>query len=138
MTFRDKPRKLVKPFLFQFVSMALNIGVYVLVFYSLGLTTLFLDFFIIVYFIVGTVQIAAAVFSVGALDIALANLFSSYGVRDIGFGALAATMLRFLTFWLPIVVGYVTVQAIGARRLLNPKVRETLAAQPKLGQSSNP
>jgi uncharacterized protein (TIRG00374 family) len=123
-TFRDKPAKLVKPFLYQFVSMVLNVSVYVLVFYSLGSTTLFLDFFIIVYFIVGTVQIAAAVFSVGALDIALVNLFASYGVRDIGFGALAATMLRFLTFWMPIGVGYVAVQVIGARRLLSPKVAE--------------
>ena len=136
-TFRDKPKRLVKPFLFQFLSMALNIGVYVLVFYSLGLTTLFLDFFIIVYFIVGTIQIAAAVFSVGALDIALANLFASYGVRDIGFGALAATLLRFLTFWMPIVVGYVTVQLIGARRLLNPKAAEaTSVDKPKVGRVS--
>jgi uncharacterized protein (TIRG00374 family) len=134
MTFRNKPKSLLKPFLFQFLSMALNVGVYVLVFYSLGLTTLFLDFFIITYFIVGTVQIAAAVFSVGVLDIALANLFASYGVRDIGFGALAATMLRVLTFWMPIIVGYLTVQAIGARRLLNPKAMETTAAEkPKLG-----
>jgi uncharacterized protein (TIRG00374 family) len=132
-TFRDKPKKLVKPIVFQFLSVALNIGVYVLVFHSLGFTGLFLDFFIIMYFIVGTVQIAAAVFSVGALDIALANLFASYGVRDISFGALAATMLRFLTFWMPIVVGYVTVQAIGARRLLSSKGREDGVVEPKLG-----
>jgi uncharacterized protein (TIRG00374 family) len=137
-TFRDKPRRLVKPVLLQFLSMALNIAVYVLVFYSLGLTTLFLDFFIIMYFIVGTIQIAAAVFSVGALDIVLANLFASYGVRDLGFGALAATMLRFLTFWMPIVVGYLSMQAIGARRLLNPKTSEaTTGKPPELTQSSN-
>jgi hypothetical protein len=109
--------------------LVLNISVYVLVFVSLGLTNLYLDFFVIVYFIVGTIQIAAAVFSVGALDIALANLFVFYGVPDIGFGAIAATSLRFLTFWMPVVVGYVTVQAIGARRLLNSKARETTAAQ---------
>jgi hypothetical protein len=128
-TFRDKPRCLVKPLFFQFISLLLNLSVYALVFYSLGLTNLYLDFFIIVYFIVGTIQIAAAVFSVGALDIALANLFVFYGVPDIGFGVLAATMLRFLTFWMPVVLGYVTVQAIGARRLLNPKAREDIAVQ---------
>ena len=44
------------------------------------MTVVFLDFFITIYFIGGTVQIAAAVFSVGALDIALANLFASFGV----------------------------------------------------------
>ena len=131
-TFRNKPRCLVKPLIFQFLSLLLNLSVYVLVFYSLGLRNLHIDFFIIVYFIVGTIQIAAAVFSVGALDIALANLFVFYGVPNIGLGALAATMLRFLTFWMPIVVGYVTVQAIGAHRLLNPKARETIAVQETL------
>jgi uncharacterized membrane protein YbhN (UPF0104 family) len=103
------------------------------------LRNLYLDFFIIVYFIVGTIQIAAAVFSVGALDIVLANLFVFYGVPDIRFGALAATLLRFLTFWLPIIVGYVTVQVVGARKLLNPKDRENIAVQQTIeDQSSKP
>jgi len=135
-TFRNKPRHLVKPFLFQFLSMLLNVSVYVLVFYSLGLTTLYLDFFIIMYFVVGTVQIAAAVFSVGALDIALANLFASYGAQNIGFGALAATLLRFLTFWMPIVVGYLTVQAIGGRRLLNPSANNKVAMGQRVGDAT--
>ena len=128
-TFRDKPRHLLKPLFFQLLSLLLSLSVYVLVFYSLGLTNLYADFFIIMYFIVGTVQIAAAVFSVGTFDIALANLFVFYGVPDIGFGALAATLLRFLTFWMPIVVGYVAVQVIGARTLLNPKMREDIGVQ---------
>ena len=137
-TFRSKPRSLVKPFVYQLLSLLLNISVFVLVFFSLGLTNLHLDFFIIVYFIVGTIQIAAAVFSVGALDIALANLFLAYGVPDIGVAAIATTLLRFLTFWMPVVVGYVTVQAIGARRLLNPKATEAITAQQKIkGEPSN-
>ena len=108
--------------------MILNISVYVLVFYALGFRNLFIDFFIIIYFIVGTIQIAAAVFSVGALDIVLTNLFVIYGV-PIGFSVLAATMLRVLTFWLPVLIGYVTVQVVGARRLLNPNARKSMAAQ---------
>jgi uncharacterized protein (TIRG00374 family) len=128
-TFRSKPKHLVKPLFFQLLSLLLSLSVYVLVFYSLGLRNLYIDFFIIAYFIVGTIQITAAVFAVGALDIALANLFVLYGVPDIGFGAFAATLLRFLTFWMPVMVGYVTVQAIGAHRLLNPKARQTIAMQ---------
>jgi len=138
VTFRNKPRCLVKPFFFQFLSLVFNLATYFLVFYSLGLRNLYLDFFIIVYFIVGTIQIAAAVFSVGTLDIALANLFVFYGV-PIQFGVLAATLLRFLTFWLPIVTGYVTVQVVGARKLLNPKDRENIAVQQTIeGQPSKP
>jgi hypothetical protein len=87
------------------------------------------------YFIVGTIQIAVAVFSVGALDIALANLFASYGVRDLSFGALSATMLRFPTFWMPIAIGYVTVQAIGARGLLNPLVKDHEVTDTELGET---
>jgi len=35
-TFRDKPEKLVKPIVFQFLSVTLNIAVHILVFYSRG------------------------------------------------------------------------------------------------------
>jgi uncharacterized protein (TIRG00374 family) len=135
-TFRNKPRCLLKPLFYQVLSLLLSLSVYVFVFYSLGLRSLDFDFFIVVYFIVGSIQVAAAVFSVGALDIALANLFVFYGVPDIGFGAIAATLLRFLTFWMPILVGYVTVQAIGARRLLNPKDRQTIAVQETIESES--
>ena len=137
VTFRNKPRCLVKPFFFQFLSLIFNLAAYVLVFYSLGIRNFYLDFFIIVYFIVGTIQTATAVFSVGSLDIVLANLFVFYGVPDIQFGVLAAALLRFLTFWLPILVGYLAVQVVGARRLLNSKVRENIEVQETIeGQSS--
>ena len=127
-TFRRRPKNLVWPVVFQVASLILNIFVYVLVFYALGIRNLYIDFFIIAYFIVGTVQIAAAVFSVGTLDIVLTNLFVIYGV-PIGFSVLAATLLRALTFWLPILIGYVTVQVVGAKKLLNPKARENISAQ---------
>ncbi len=54
----------------------------------------------------------------------------------LGLSGLAATLLRLLTFWLPIIVGYVTVQVIGARTLLNPKAREGLAAQQSIEEKS--
>ena len=127
-TFRKSPKNLVWPVVFQVFSLILNIFVYILVFYALGIRNLYIDFFIIAYFIVGTVQIAAAVFSVGTLDIVLTNLFVIYGV-PIGFSVLAATLLRALTFWLPIITGYVTVQIVGAKKLLSPKARESIAAQ---------
>jgi uncharacterized protein (TIRG00374 family) len=128
-TYGKNPKSLIKPVVFQLTSLVLNITVYFLVFYSLGIRGLFIDFFIIVYFIVGTIQVAAAVFSVGTLDIVLANLFVIYGVPPGGLSVVAAILLRFLTFWFPILVGYVTVQLIGARNLLSPKARESIAAQ---------
>jgi glycosyltransferase 2 family protein len=134
-TFRKNPKHIVKPMVYQLIALILNIAVYMLVFYSIGFKTMYIDFFIIAYFIVGTVQIAAAVFSVGTLEIILTNLFVLYGV-PLGLSGLAATLLRLLTFWLPILVGYVTVQVIGARSLLNPKAREGLAAQQSIEEKS--
>src|SRR3989337_3901782 len=58
-TFRKSPKHIVKPMVFQVLSLLLNIAVYMLVFYSIGVKNLSIDFFIIAYFIVGTVQIAA-------------------------------------------------------------------------------
>lgn len=134
-TFRKSPKHIVKPVFFQLLSLILNLSVYLLVFYSIGFKNLYIDFVIIAYFIVGTVQVAAAVFSVGTLEIILTNLFVLYGV-PLGLSGIAATLLRFLTFWLPILVGYVTVQVIGARSLLNPKARESLAAQQSIEEKS--
>lgn len=127
-TFRKSPKHIVKPLVYQLFSLVLNIAVYALVFYAIGFANVHLDFFIIAYFVVGTVQVAAAVFSVGTLEIILTNLFVLYGV-PIDLSWLAATLLRFLTFWLPILVGYVTVQVIGARSLLSPEARESIEAQ---------
>jgi uncharacterized protein (TIRG00374 family) len=137
-TFRKSPRHIVKPMVFQLLSLVVNIAVYALVFYSIGFRSVYIDFFIIAYFIVGTVQVAAAVFSVGALEIILTNLFVIYGV-PLGLSGLAATLLRFLTFWLPIIAGYVIVQVIGARSLLNPQTRDSFEAQKNIeGKTTDP
>jgi len=124
-TFKKNPKLLVKPFILQILSFFLNISVYILVFHALGIKTLQIDFFILVYFIVGTIQIAAAIFSVGTLEIILTNIFVLYGI-PLASSGIAASLLRVLTFWLPILAGYITVQVMGARRLLNPTVREKI------------
>ena len=124
-TFKKTPKLLVKPFILQILSFFLNISVYILVFHALGIKTLQIDFFILVYFIVGTIQIAAAIFSVGTLEIILTNIFVLYGI-PLASSGIAASLLRVLTFWLPILAGYITVQVMGARRLLNPTVREKI------------
>ena len=127
-TFKKTPKLLIRPFIMQILSFFLNVYVYILVFNALGIETLQIDFFIIVYFIVGTIQIAAAIFSVGTLEIILTNIFVLYGM-PIALSGIAASLLRVLTFWLPIIAGYITVQVIGARRLLNSKARGSNAVR---------
>ncbi len=128
--FRANPRYLVKPIIFQALSYTLNLTVYVLVFYALGFNYLLIDFFILVYFLAGAVQDATSAFSVGALEILLTNLFIFFGIAPATSGV-AAAVLRSVTFWFPLLVGYIIVQVVGARNLLSPKVRDKIESEQK-------
>ncbi len=116
--FRAHPRNLIVPIMFQTFSFALNLVVYIFVFYALGLKSS-VDFFIVVYFLAGAVQDASAAFSVGALEIILTNIFIFYGIQAAVSGV-AAAVLRSVTFWFPLLVGYMIAQVVGVRRMLSP------------------
>lgn len=123
--FRGKPKHLILPIVLQSIAYGFSLIVYIFIFNSLGLTTLLFDFFIVVYFLAGAIQDAASVFSVGGLEIILTNLFIFFGI-DPATSGVSATVLRSAAFWFPVVTGYIIVQIIGARKLLNPEVREKL------------
>ena len=128
--FRANPRYLIKPIIFQTLSYTLNLTVYVLVFYALGFNYMLIDFFILVYFLAGAIQDAASAFSVGGLEILLTNLFIFFGIAPATSGV-AVTVLRSVTFWFPLLMGYIIVQVVGARKLLSPKVRAKMEAEQK-------
>jgi len=132
--FRKNPRYLIKPLIFQFLSFTLNLVVYILVFNSLGslgFGFLPINFFIVVYFLAGAVQDASASFSVGALEIILTTIFVFYGIAPAESGV-AAVVLRTVTFWFPLIVGYVIVQVVGARRLLSARARQAIEAEEEI------
>ncbi len=128
--FRVHPRYLLKPLIFQACSFTLSLTVYVLVFNALGFNHLLLDFFLLAYFLAGAIQDATSAFSVGGLEILLTNLFIFFGIGAATSGV-AAALLRSVTFWFPLLVGYIIVQVVGARNLLSPKVREKIGTQEK-------
>jgi glycosyltransferase 2 family protein len=115
--FSANPCLLIAPIVLNVISFILNFAVYVLIFYSLGLTNLPLDFFIIVYFLAGAIQDGLAAFSVGSLEIILTNIFILYGIPPATSGV-AAVLVRSLTFYFPLILGYVCIQVIGAKNLL--------------------
>jgi glycosyltransferase 2 family protein len=135
--FRANPRYLIKPIIFQAFSFTLNLTVYILVFYALGFNALLLDFFLLVYFLAGAIQDATSAFSVGGLEIILTNLFIFFGISPATSGV-AAAVLRSVTFWFPLVIGYIIVQVVGARSLLNPNVRRKLETEQKKEIQENP
>jgi uncharacterized protein (TIRG00374 family) len=128
--FRENPRHLLLPFAFQILAYLLNIGVYALVLSTLGAEFLFIDFFLVVYFLTGAIQDASAVFSVGALEIVLTNVFVDYGFGS-ALSGVAVAMLRSVTFWFPVVMGYIIIQTIGAKNILNLRDRNSAEAKPK-------
>ncbi len=128
--FRANPRYLRKPIIFHAVAYSLNLTVYILVFYALGFNNLIIDFFLLIFFLAGAIQDATAAFSVGGLEILLTNLFIFFGIAPAVSGV-AAAVLRSVTFWFPLLVGYVIVQVVGARKLLSPKVRKKIEATEK-------
>jgi hypothetical protein len=118
--FREKPRLLVKPFVFLTLSFVLNLLAYVLVFFALDINSQPFAFFIVIYFIGGSVQDAAAGFSVGTLEIILSTLFILYGINP-GLSGITAAIVRSVTFWFPLIVGYIVVQIVGVKKLLAPR-----------------
>jgi uncharacterized protein (TIRG00374 family) len=121
--FGENPHLLLAPIIFTVMSFVLNFLVYVLVFYSLGLSGLPLDFFIVVYFLAGAVQDGAAAFSVGSLEILLTNIFVLYGI-PLATSGVAAVIVRIVTFYFPLILGYAFLQVIGAKSVLNSQTIE--------------
>jgi uncharacterized protein (TIRG00374 family) len=124
-TFRQTPRKLVKPFTFQILSFLFNLAVYVLVFEALGIVYPSFEFFVIVFFISSAIQGASASLSVGSLDIVLVTVFMLYGIPAADSG-IAVIILRSATYWFPLLLSYVMVQAYGVRNILTARSRENV------------
>ena len=122
--FREKPRHLIKPFVYLTISWLFNLSQYILVFFALGIRGEPFAFFIVIYFIAGSLTDVAASFSVGTLEILLATIFVLYGLNP-ALSGITAALVRSVTFWAPLVIGYVIVQAYGAKKILGPKPNAT-------------
>ncbi len=130
-TFRQTPKKLLLPLVFQLLSFMFNIAVYVLVLQALGIQNLNLGFFILVFFIASAIQGATASLSVGSLDIILVTVFTLYGITAATSG-IAVILLRTVTYWFPLLASYVTLQVYGVRNLLSARsAEEATSASPQ-------
>ena len=133
-TFREKPRRLITPFFYLTLAWIFNLTQYILVFYALGIFNQSFAFFIIIYFVAGSLTDAAASFSVGTLDILLASIFVLYGLSP-ALSGITAALVRSVTFWSPLIIGYVMVQILGGRSMLEPRANpaKTAVAQKASG-----
>jgi hypothetical protein len=60
---------------------------------------------------------------VGTLDILLATIFVLYGLNP-ALSGITAALVRSVTFWSPLIIGYVIVQIVGAKNVLAPPPRQ--------------
>lgn len=124
-TFKKQPRQLIKPTIYAIISWIFNLVVYLMIFYSLDFTAISLVNLATVYCIVTTVETITAGIPVGAVEVTMVNLFAVYGVPIVT-AAAATTIVRLLTFWSQILVGYALVNWIGAKSLLKSGIANVL------------
>jgi len=122
-SFRQNPKQLVRPIVYQLLWFVLNYLVYVFVFNALGFRDISLGFLIVTYFIASSIQGATASFSVGSLDIILTQIFVLFGLSMAESGV-AGVVLRSVTFWFPLLFGYVIAQVVGARSIFRAEARK--------------
>ncbi len=120
--FQANTRHMLAPIGLQLASYILNLAIYILVFYALGFNQLTLGFFIMVFFLTSTIQGTSAAFSVGSLEIFLTSIFIFYGIEAAQSGIVAA-LIRSVIFWFPLVVGYIIIQLVGAKKLLKTTLK---------------
>jgi len=121
-TFKRQPRKIVKPALFAVVAWLFSLLVYLMVFYALDFTAISLLDLATVFCIVSTVETLTAGVPVGAVEVTMVNMFALYGVPLAVAGA-ATTIVRLLTFWCQIIVGYPIIEWMGIKSLFKSEVK---------------
>jgi len=136
-TFREKPRHLIKPFIYLTISWLFSLSQYLLVFFALGIFNQSFSFFIIIYFVAGSLTDVSASFSVGTLDILLATIFVLYGLNP-ALAGITAALVRSVTFWSPLIIGYVMVQVVGAKNVLAPQPKQPSSVMTIQNQTAKP
>jgi len=112
------PRSLVQPVVFSLVSWFLSVLLSFLVFVSIG-HTVSLGKIIIVYSIICSIQTVpiGVVAGVGPVDIIMSSLYALLGV-PLDISASATLLIRVLTVWFKLFIGFMAAQWIGIKALI--------------------
>jgi len=118
--FGKNPRILAKPFLYSYLSWFSQLSIYLLVFYALGTSWIFqcIPQVIVVFSITLAVQTIPVGFPVGLVEFVMTYLYNILLATSPAVNGLATSLIRVVTFWFQILVGFMIVQWLGIRRLL--------------------
>jgi len=120
---RSRPRGLIKPLIFNFAAWFFHFIIYILVFFALDFNVS-LDVSLIVYSVSVSVQYLPIALPVGLVEIVMASLYNLFGIPP-PVGGTATALIRIITFWFQIIVGFAIAQWIGIKTLTQRKVTET-------------
>jgi len=129
-TFKDHPRQLIKPTFYAIAAWMFNLVVYLMIFYSLNFTSISLVDLATVYCIITTVETVTAGIPVGAVEVTMVSMFSIYGV-PIAIAGAATTIVRLLTYWCQVIVGYPLLEWIGVKSLIQGNIKNMLTPKPQ-------
>jgi len=112
-------RNLIKPTVYAFTSWFFYLLIYVLVFYALGVEVS-LGVSVIVYSISVAVQAIPIGLPVGLVEIVMTSLYSLFNI-DLAISGTATSLIRVVTFWFQLMVGYIIAQWVGIKTLLRSR-----------------
>jgi uncharacterized protein (TIRG00374 family) len=117
-TLKRHPRHIIKPLIYSTLGWLFQMSVYFLVFYALGFRDIAFGLVVLVASITLYIQGLSAAFSVGIVEIIMATLYASSGIPT-AIGGAATAMIRIMIFWFQVLVGFIIIQWIGAKKLLS-------------------
>jgi len=119
-SFGKNPRVLVKAFTYSISSWISQLSIYLLVFYGLGVSWILrcVPQMVVVFSITLAVQTIPIGFPVGLVELVMTYLYNILLETSPAVNGLATSLIRIITFWLLILVGFLIVQWLGIKRLL--------------------
>lgn len=115
-----------KSIAYSFVAWVFHLSIYLLVFYALGFNEISMKMAesIVVYAVSLAVQSAPIALPLGFVEIVMTKLYTLFNIPT-AISGVATLLIRAVTFWFQIVVGYVLAQWIGVKELIGRKPKET-------------
>lgn len=125
--FGRNPRRLVKPFTYSYFSWFFQLAIYLLVFYALGISWILrcIPQMVVVFSITLAVQTIPVGFPVGLVEFVMTYLYNILLGTSPAVNGLATSLIRLVTFWFQILVGFMIVQWLGIKRVLQTDREET-------------
>ncbi|MHA2131716.1 MAG: lysylphosphatidylglycerol synthase transmembrane domain-containing protein [Promethearchaeota archaeon] len=124
-----QPGTLSKTIIYTAFSWFSHLVIYFLVFYALGFTRLhlFIPLMIVVFSISVAVQTIPIGLPVGLVEIVMTSLYTVFGVPP-AIGGIATTLIRLVTFWFQVLIGYIIIQWMGIKIIQHSSINERASA----------